>query len=898
MLRTDFDSIQIDGDSRRLKTLYTVGAMFNQVAAGLEMNRILPQVLRVCVDTLEADSGSIFVLDTDFELEYAWMIDGDREFKDVEKGYLQEVIKKGLSGKIIATGEAMLILDTKQDERWLSAGGNRDEPSSSVIAVPLKVHGRINGTITIAKKGTEQFATNDLDMLSTIADQAASAISNAQLYKESVDQARELASLVSATALISSSLDVDRVIKLVAEQITSLINIEACAILEWNAQQEELIGRTLYVKAAGGNHLPKQDRLRLNSSPFVQNILQNPHTAQINIDSSNLENDEKYLLQRLGLSSLLIVPLQAQNQAIGLAMLMDRQVARVFKNHEISMVQTLANQATVAIQNARLYQETQRQLRITTLLNEASKVINSSLDLEEIMQSLLAQMNDFLHAEALSIALVDTQTNELVYTVAEGIGSSKIIGLRLPAKQGVSGWVMQNGAPAMVNDTLKDPRFYKRGDERTGHATKAIIVAPLKAQGNVLGTIQAINPIEKTQFTEGDLQLLVNLANLASSAMGNAQQYIRTQQAEARYIGLFQDNIDPIVLTNQDGKIVEVNGGAEEVLGQKREDLLKATIQALHPEVASDLQKEILVQIGSNQSKIFTTKLQTTQSRLTFIEVYAKRLFVADSEKRNNSQILQWIYHDVTEQVELQQMREDLTAMLFHDLQSPLGNIITSLELVSADLPPDSRPSLVSMVDVASKSSLRLQRLIKSLLDINRLEAGHSIQNQQFTNVLNLIDDAEDTINASLQRRNIRLARNIPFFLPDIYIDADMIRRVLINLLDNALKYSLDGDRITISAIEDLDTDSVVFSISDQGPGISKEFREVIFDKFRRITDDTGRKGIGLGLAFCRLAVQGHSGQIWVEDSEEGGSNFRFSLPVMQTQHIKEHNPQPIQEHA
>ena len=898
MLSIDLDPHQIDGDSRRLKTLYTVGAMLNQVTAGLEMSRILPKVLRACVDTLEADSGSIFVLDSNFKLEYAWIIDGDREFEDPGADYLQEIVSKGLSSRVIATGEAILILDTKEDERWLASGENTDTPNSSVMSVPLSVHGRINGTITITKKGIEQFAPNDLNMLSTIADQAANAISNAQLYQESVAQARELAALVSATALISSSLDVDRVIKLVAEQITRLINIEACAILEWNAQQEELIGRTLYVKAAGGNHLPKQDRLRLNSSPFVQNILQNPHAAQINIGSPNLENNEKYLLQRLGLSSLLIAPLQAQNRTIGLAMLMDRQVARVFKEHEISMVQTLANQATVAVQNARLYQETQRQLRITTLLNEASKVINSSLDLGEIMQSLLTQMNDFLHAEALSIALVDTQTNELVYTVAEGVGSSKIIGLRLPAKHGVSGWVMQNGAPAMVNDTLNDPRFYKYGDERTGHATKAIIVAPLKAQGHVLGTIQAINPIEKTQFTEGDLQLLVNLANLASSAIANAQQFIRTQQAEARYIGLFQDNIDPIVLTNQYGKIVEVNGGAEEVLGQKRDDLLQATIQSLHPEIAVELQSESLAHIGTTQSKVFATKLQPSSSRLTFIEVYAKRLFVSESEKLSDGQILQWIYHDVTEQVELQQMREDLTAMLFHDLQSPLGNIITSLELVSADLPADSRPSLISMVDVASKSSLRLQRLIKSLLDINRLEAGHSIQNQQFTNVLNLIDDAEETINASLQRRNIRLARNIPFFLPDIHIDADMIRRVLINLLDNALKYSLNGDRITISVIEDLDTESVVFSISDQGPGISKEFREVIFDKFRRIADDSGRKGIGLGLAFCRLAVQGHSGEIWVEDAEGGGSNFRFSLPIMQTKKTTNPLNQPTQEHA
>jgi len=869
-----------NGDSRHLKTLYAVGAMLNQATAGLEMDRILPEVLRACVDTLEADSGSIFVLTNDFQLEKAWMINGDDEFEDSNSKYVADIVRNGLSGRVIATGESILIVDSTNDDRWLPSASKKHEGAESVMSVPLKVHGRINGTITIVKAGINQFSANDLNMLGTIADQSASAIANAQLYQESVRQASELSSLVNATALISSSLDVDRVIKIVAEQITHLVNVEACAILEWNIHQEILIGRTLYVRAAGGNHLPKQDRMRLNSSPFVQGILQNPHAAQINIDLPHLENNEKYLLHRLGLSSLLIVPLQAQNHTIGLAMLMDRQNARVFKEHEISMVQTLANQATVAVQNARLYQETQRQLRVTTLLNEASKVINSSLDLGQIMQSLLAHMNDFLNAEALSIALVDTQTNELVYTVAEGVGSNKIIGMRLPMENGVSGWVMQHGAPAMVNDTLNDPRFYKRGDERTGHATKAIIVAPLKARKAVLGTIQAINPIEKSQFTEADLQLLVNLANLASSAIANAQQFIRTQQAEARYIGLFQDSIDPIVLTNQDGKIVEINGRAEELLGLAREVLLQETIQTLHPEMAAELAPSELNKVQTKQGKAFSTKIQTN-TRTTFIEAYAKRLFVNKSEQLGDGQLIQWIYHDVTEQVELQQMREDLTAMLFHDLQSPLGNVITSLELVALDLPADSRPSIINMVDVAAKSSLRLQRLIKSLLDINRLEAGHSIQNQEFANIVDLIDDAEETIKASLERRNIRLARNIPFFLPDIYIDADMIRRVIINLLDNALKYSLDRDRITISVTEDVRNESVVIAISDQGPGISKEFREVIFDKFRRIKDGSGRKGIGLGLAFCRLAVQGHNGQIWVDESKHGGAKFCFYLPIM-----------------
>ena len=185
------------------------------------------------------------------------------------------------------------------------------------------------------------------------------------------------------------------------------------------------------------------------------------------------------------------------------------------------------------------------------------------------------------------------------------------------------------------------------------------------------------------------------------------------------------------------------------------------------------------------------------------------------------------------------------------------------------------------MVDVAVRSSQRLRRLIRSLLDINRLEAGHTLQNQSFSSMSRLIDDAEQSLKASAERRNVRLARKLPVFIPDIYIDSDMIRRVIINLLDNALKYSSDGHLITVEVHEDADTDSLVLSIQDQGPGIPGEFREVIFDKFRRITDGSGRKGVGLGLAFCRLAVEAHGGTIWVDQPGETGTRFNFQLPIM-----------------
>ncbi len=527
----------------------------------------------------------------------------------------------------------------------------------------------------------------------------------------------------------------------------------------------------------------------------------------------------------------------------------------------------ISNQAAITIKNARLLEQSQRQLRVTDLLFEASKVINSSLDIGEIMKLLLAHMNELLNAESISIALVDYQTNELVYQVAEGIGREKIIGLRLPSNQGISGWVMKHNEAVIVTDASRDSRFNVEADKRTGHQTRAMICAPVQSKGEVLGTIQAINPTQK-MFTRQDLDLLVNLANIASSAIANAQQFSRTQAAEARYTGLFQDSVDPIILTDLNGLIVEANQRAFEFFGYQRKEMLGKQIRQMH---SANMLPDIKT-LNLNQVEHFQSQVITSKKNYIHVEVYVKRT------RFNDGELLQWIHHDISQQVELEQMREDLTAMLFHDLQSPLGNVISSLELMRYEIDDEI---ILSMLDIASRSSQRLQTLIRSLLDINQLEAGHPVRTQEKVTVESLFEFVWEVEQPNLERRNINFVRDVSPNLPVLYIDEDMIRRVLINLVDNAMKHSRTSQQITLIARQE--EDKIVLSVADQGVGIPLEFRSKIFEKFQRVKKETSSKGLGLGLAFCRLAVEAHGGKIWVDDAPEGGARFNLTLPILST---------------
>lgn len=572
--------------------------------------------------------------------------------------------------------------------------------------------------------------------------------------------------------------------------------------------------------------------------------------------------------------SAICVPFLTRNKVVGVLTLHGEDVGQ-FNEETSDNLLDIANLTASHIENARLFAASQRQLQIAALLNEASRVINSSLDIDEIMQSLLSQMNEFLNAEALSIALVDEQNKDLVYQVADGPGSDEITGLRLPSNQGLSGWVMKHCQPALVPDTSKDPRFHQMGDKRTGYSTRAMICAPMQFKGEVLGTIQAINPIEGT-FIEQDLDLLISLANIASSAIANAKQFALTQAAEAQYASLFQDTINPIILSDLDGYITQVNRRATQFLRYGRHELIGMHINDLH-EPDSELIEPSAIQ--SDSVKVFTSKIVAKDQKKVTVEVYAKRTYFEQSE------MLQWILHDISKHVELEEMRRDLTAMLFHDLQGPLGNVISSLELLSYEIPPmEPDAPLYYMLDIAKRSSERLQTLVRSLLDINRLEAGLPIQERTSVDIYDLVDEVREIERPNFEQRNVIFVQELAPAIPDMYIEEDMIRRVLINLIENALKYSMEAQKVTLSAKIVEDEQVLLFSVSDEGMGIPVEFRQTIFEKFERIKHaKSDSKGLGLGLAFCRLAVEAHQGSIWVDDGVDGGAKFNFTLPIIKT---------------
>jgi signal transduction histidine kinase len=253
------------------------------------------------------------------------------------------------------------------------------------------------------------------------------------------------------------------------------------------------------------------------------------------------------------------------------------------------------------------------------------------------------------------------------------------------------------------------------------------------------------------------------------------------------------------------------------------------------------------------------------------------------------------VLRDITQEKELEKLREDYTSMLVHDLRAPLTSIMNGIMMVQRLLVGPLNDQQQELLKIAYQGSTTMLTLINNLLDISKMEQGSMSLDRKPLAPYAIIDRALERLQASANSSFIRVEQRLAAHLPPFEADDEKIVRVLQNLLDNAIKFSPVGQVITLGV--DLVTpthplsahvpienpidpgDWMVFWVQDVGKGIPAAYHRRIFEKFGQIRGQKVR-GTGLGLAFCKLTVEAHGGQIWVESEAGRGSVFVFILPL------------------
>jgi signal transduction histidine kinase len=299
--------------------------------------------------------------------------------------------------------------------------------------------------------------------------------------------------------------------------------------------------------------------------------------------------------------------------------------------------------------------------------------------------------------------------------------------------------------------------------------------------------------------------------------------------------------------------------------------LIGENVEFLHPGIHDEKSWSELMRCGE---LTFPSQARTGNGREVPVEIKAKHIAHGERE------IIEWVERDRSERVRADEAREDQLAMVFHDLRSPLGNVISSLEMLTAALPQDERSADLNMLaDIALRSSRRIIHLLNSLLDIRRLETGQPLDEEPSLLQL-VIQEAVDQLRSIAQGRHVELIVQMPADLPEVMMDRDLILRVVYNLIDNAIKHTRPYTNVTITAEVLSEGNAVAVAVADNGPGIPAEFQSSIFNKYQRVKRDGAPKGLGLGLALCRMAIEAHGGHIWMENTPGGGATFKFTLPL------------------
>jgi GAF domain-containing protein len=187
--------------------------------------------------------------------------------------------------------------------------------------------------------------------------------------------------------------------------------------------------------------------------------------------------------------------------------------------------------AALKQENEELRRRLDEEVGTLNRLIQVTTMLNSTLNVQDLLQLIMNSASDLLNAETSSLMLVDEETGELTFDVATGESGQEVVKYRVPPGQGIAGWVVQNGQPLMIDDPKSDPRFYNRIDKSINFETRNILAVPLQVKDRVLGVVEVINKKDAPKFSQKDLELATALTNQASVAIDNTRMYARLADA-------------------------------------------------------------------------------------------------------------------------------------------------------------------------------------------------------------------------------------------------------------------------------------------------------------------------------------------------------------------------------
>jgi GAF domain-containing protein/anti-sigma regulatory factor (Ser/Thr protein kinase) len=523
---------------KRAAQLAVVNQVARKVASILEPERLLPEIAAAIQQGFGYYNVILLQVDESTGTLGEQALAGG--FEDMAPPDYPQAVGEGIIGWTAERGQSLLVNDVSQDPRYI-VGFSAEVPTRSELCVPIKLAGRVVGVLDVQDTELNAFHETDLVAMETLADQIAVAVENARLFEAERTQLRLAQTLHEVGALLTTRMSLDEVFEQVFDLLAQVVDYDSVSV-----QVPDQHDR-LYIAAWRG--YPDIEAANRLVCCFDVRTMHERWGGQSVVVLPDTLADERWIVAPgvEYIRSWIRADLLVKGRSIG-SLNLESVTPDAYDAAAGETVAAFANQAAVAIENARLYDQAQHEIaeRMQAeealqrrnseleLLNRAGQALISTLDQGQVLTTVLGEVRQLLDVVACSIWLRDPETDELVCQQATGPRSEMVHGWRLAPGEGFAGWVVRHGESLIVPDAQADERYFEGVDEQTGLGLRSILAVPLRVKGDVIGVLEVLDT-RVNRFRPIELMLVESLSTTAAVAIDNARLYEQARRdAETR----------------------------------------------------------------------------------------------------------------------------------------------------------------------------------------------------------------------------------------------------------------------------------------------------------------------------------------------------------------------------
>lgn len=571
--------------------------------------------------------------------------------------------------------------------------------------------------------------------------------------------------------------------------------------------------------------------------------------------------------ERFGYKAIVFLPMIAKGGAIGVLILDDTRGPRQFDAWEITAAQSVADQAAVALQNARLFSELDTRLKEATALARVGRALTQEMELDRLLNLILDSLQETFHVHSSGILFLDESTNELYIRVARGYELLNGEKLRIKVgSEGITGHAARLHQALYVPDVTLDPRYIP------GSAgTRSELAIPLRVGDRLLGVLD-VQDAAPHAFSPATVRVLTQFADQAAIAIQNARLFQQVARAEREWIITFDSASEAISLHDPDYRIIRANRAFAEQVGLPfREIIGRKCFELLHSAHCPGrpcFHEEALADGRGRTQEVTDAQGRAFQVSISPLLDEQGRMLGTVHVSRNVSS--EKLLQQTMLQTEKLAALGRMIAGVAHELNNPLTVLrgFAQLLLGRQDLPSELRPNLERMEREAERASHIVQNLLRF--------ARHEKPQRQPVDINRLLGDALGLREYDLRLNNIALEKQLAADLPSTAGDPMLLQQVFLNIISNAYDAMKEAaGRGTLRVSTRMDGDRIRIDFEDDGPGIKDP--DKIFEPF--YTTKPVGTGTGLGLSICYGVVQEHGGEIKARKRRRGGAQFTIWLP-------------------